>query len=1756
MKLFFIPILDFFLKEKIKNQNCFLFFLLFSFQTFVAQTSCPTAPVSPTYTNDSFTGNLNSGETVLFTNGYTYTGNVNSLPSGAVIYVSDGAIFTPSSFNNPQGTVQNCGTTNFGGINLNAGVVIENYGTMNFISSLNINGAITLINGVDANMEFTNSFTLSSSGSNFTNYGNVIANQELATDNNTIFTNNGYVQSIGGNFNPNGTVINNGKLYSMQFININSNSVLTNNCNLTADKGFNNNSSNTVNNGYIIVTGIDGYPNDLFQNNQTYTQGVGAVVSGVRFSNLSTINGAGSYYFTGETINQGNFGNDGQGINFYDSTNTDTSPFDTTNVIPDSSVTSTSFTPPTSTSYDAANCSTIVSPISTDSSTDTDNDGIPDLTDIDDDNDGITDFIESPNCFYSEEEVAAFTELNTTTDFVFHSTRSYDLMFDESFSTSTSSWAQLAANTAVSGLSLVELNTNATHLIVDKVRIYTNTQYPASVTFQLEGSNNGGTNWERLSDPQALNVTNSSFDFNNTVNTGASYSSYRIAGVAGTATATGRIVEIIFYPLDYNPNLNPKDTCTDDSDSDTVYNHLDLDSDQDNCSDALEAGATTDKTANYKFTNTVTNGEDTNANGLADALEDTSTFTGLNYIPTYKYANNAFYDVCLDSDLDGIKDIVDLDDDNDGILDTEECPATSLNITSDSKMTVRYWKGISEELLLHSIVPITEGGILLDIDEYGLPIQQGTPDADLVCDAVIGHTTFRCVSEDPAHHLEVVVADFWIQFPSTLYGTTIKVRVSNALDNGRSPVGSGAWVISSDCDPNNWIDPTYNIAEDSSPKGIDYGPLLDMNNTTNFVSSQYGGATPPFGYENWTASAITTIGTGYERGEPSAYEAEIVVSEAGHFGRQYVVDQWISAGFSGFQYSADGGATWSNIEKSWYSSKETCMIPSADASTECDDDGDGIPNRLDLDSDQDECSDAYESGATTDTTTDYAFSTSITNGDLNANGLADVVEDSTLPGTVNYTSTYNTIAKDGISSCPEDTDGDGVPDYIDLDNDNDGIFDTEEENCLPNDSRLDFDITGDVLDPDGQTYGTTQGIDVTINYTENDSGTLTKGLTTSDRITFNNNYNNLTTSNELSILFSIDLTSGAYLELTDLDQSGDLDFSEQFEITFYKDGVKVAYIADLGANLLKDGNVFTAITGGATDDDPASTLRVNVTANIDQIIIKSSVVGNSTDTDPDTLGANIRVHSCYQDTDNDGIEDKFDTDSDGDRCNDAIESGHIDSDGDGEVDGTGYETTNGTVTGASTSYTGTTTDVTLVGPDADNDGVSDSCDDIFDDHDGDGVADFYDLDDDNDGVLDTDEGCSSNLILKNIQNTPPVGAWEVFVYDGHFEITNASNATDVFSHGPDGTSGEAPVLSAHGYYTGSATSYTFNEETISSYTDPTTSVIASGVELVVLEPFTTSNSGNWSLVYKRTIENTGTVTIPAGSYLDDWAEIYVNDILVAYNTSFLESSPNALTANVVAGDKVEIRLTNGLSQGGFNLTIETNSETTLNTICGILDTDGDGVPNYLDLDSDGDGCPDTIESNIPLTNIDLQLADIQNGDGTTNTTTSALNAILDIEGIDANNDGLNDSVDAAQDGTPDYVSTYATFALVDTENTCTIDLSLIKTVDKPIVKLGAEIIFTITLKNTSVYPATEVQVKDILPTGLQYSATGSTIPNNTTYTPSTGIWDLSSMSIGNGDTIQLKIGATVTTAGAIILNQAEIFTYKQTDKDSTANSNN
>jgi hypothetical protein len=113
-----------------------------------------------------------------------------------------------------------------------------------------------------------------------------------------------------------------------------------------------------------------------------------------------------------------------------------------------------------------------------------------------------------------------------------------------------------------------------------------------------------------------------------------------------------------------------------DTDNDGIFNHLDLDSDGDGCSDAREAGTTTSNTANFAFIGNV------GTNGLINTLEtvaDNGIYTGTY---TYYYAINSLVNACTDSDSDGIMDVRDLDDDNDGVTDCAEGTTKPFNFSA------------------------------------------------------------------------------------------------------------------------------------------------------------------------------------------------------------------------------------------------------------------------------------------------------------------------------------------------------------------------------------------------------------------------------------------------------------------------------------------------------------------------------------------------------------------------------------------------------------------------------------------------------------------------------------------------------------------------------------------------------------------------------------------------------------------------------------------------------------------------------------------------------------------------------------------------------------------------------------------------------------------------------------------------------------------------------------------------------------------
>jgi uncharacterized repeat protein (TIGR01451 family) len=116
---------------------------------------------------------------------------------------------------------------------------------------------------------------------------------------------------------------------------------------------------------------------------------------------------------------------------------------------------------------------------------------------------------------------------------------------------------------------------------------------------------------------------------------------------------------------------------------------------------------------------------------------------------------------------------------------------------------------------------------------------------------------------------------------------------------------------------------------------------------------------------------------------------------------------------------------------------------------------------------------------------------------------------------------------------------------------------------------------------------------------------------------------------------------------------------------------------------------------------------------------------------------------------------------------------------------------------------------------------------------------------------------------------------------------------------------------------------------------------------------------------------------------------------------------------------------------------------------------------------------------------------------------------------------------------------------------CQADLSLGKVVNNGAPCVGANVIFTITVRNSGPGVANNVMVRDLLPQGLTFV---SAQPSQGTYNSNTGIWNIGMLAINQ--TVTLAITATVGPVGVGATNTAEVISSNAPDPDSTPNNNN
>ena len=310
--------------------------------------------------------------------------------------------------------------------------------------------------------------------------------------------------------------------------------------------------------------------------------------------------------------------------------------------------------------------------------------------------------------------------------------------------------------------------------------------------------------------------------------------------------------------------------------------------------------------------------------------------------------------------------------------------------------------------------------------------------------------------------------------------------------------------------------------------------------------------------------------------------------------------------------------------------------------------------------------------ATTSNVTITQISTTNSGVNVNTSGVVSVAA-GTPVGT--YTIVYRICSISNTSSCDSatvtvtvvpntDSDGDGIVDYYDPDDDNDGILDTTENPCTL--VQVQWNHNADVGQSDFATYGD----DVTTtspHFTSASNVTFGAGLDeTTDNYAYTYLLRNATATTFAAAKTANDYAQVSYTPNKKMFLNG-LNFgfyqstgSPELNINNFKMAVEYSTSATFTSPtlLLQDVQIGTLTAGGYT----------TVNNSINNLLLQSGTTYyfriyfyDEQNTDPNNrvrLDDIYFPHCLFVDTDNDGIEDYLDLDSDIDGCLDAIEGGN------------------------------------------------------------------------------------------------------------------------------------------------------------------------------------------------------------------------------------------------------------------------------------------------------------------------------------------------------------------------------------------------------------------------------------------------------------------------------------------------------------------
>ncbi|WP_343914175.1 VCBS domain-containing protein, partial [Aquimarina litoralis] len=435
--------------------------------------------------------------------------------------------------------------------------------------------------------------------------------------------------------------------------------------------------------------------------------------------------------------------------------------------------------------------------------------------------------------------------------------------------------------------------------------------------------------------------------------------------------------------------------------------------------------------------------------------------------------------------------------------------------------------------------------------------------------------------------------------------------------------------------------------------------------------------------------------------------------------------------------------------------------------------------------------------------------------------------------------------------------------------------------------------------------------------------------------------------------------------VTDIDYSQGTAWQDQMRIQGFLDGAPVTFTNTITGGIVDAGSSVFYGTGTAIEADATGNINVAFDGPIDQLVLSYNYGPDATDADP---GGQIA-----------GVSDIFWQGDNGVTV--------IVINGTPVVGATTVATTYGFITvnpDGSYTYTVDTTNPTvanlLVGqtlidtiPYTLQDALSNTDDANLVitingsavDSDMDGEPDWTDLDDDNDGILDTNECYVSDVFIGTPDGVQDgnfgIGYWDAEYYSGHFAITGSTFGNSDQNSTLNGSVG-TPTFVGEAYVGGNSLSFTesgsyaqtspgvFDTNSSTGLVPP--SYVGTNVDDVGFQPY-------YQTIFKRVADIDGTLTFGGtGFSVDDVFELFINgtrQVFASFCCGATDSPNDSFSFPVTAGDQLEIRYTNLGFVGSFQFNL------LLTPSCNT-DIDGDGDPNGQDLDSDNDGCDDVVES--------------------------------------------------------------------------------------------------------------------------------------------------------------------------------------------------